>query len=44
MTSKKIPYYVLLPETLLIGKRISTYNYQRTLHLPEVKYFVKFEV
>jgi hypothetical protein len=41
---KEIPYCVLLPEKLLTGKTISTYNYQRTSHLPKVKYFVKFEV
>ena len=25
-------------------KNTATYNYQRTLHLPEVKHFVKFQV
>jgi len=36
-------YTLLLPESLLTGISISTYNYQRTLHLPEVKHFVKYE-
>jgi len=44
MTSKKRAYCVLLPESLPIGKGISTYNYQRTSHQPEAKHIANSEV